>query len=395
MRVILINDYTSGMGGAEVVVGHERALLEQAGHDVELFAGDTLPIRRTPGRYIDNLPARRALAERLAAFAPDVIHLHNIYHMLSPGILAAVAHHKARRAPDVTRVLLTAHDFHLVCPNAGLQRFGPAGPETIDPATLTLLELARSRWDRRGRAHSAAKLLQHLWNYRLRDRRRVIDAVLCPGPSAARILRSVLRQPVHVVPNPIALPPPPTSPSPERPRDHLAVLFVGRLDPEKGLAEFLAMAPMSAAEIPVCYTVVGDGPERERCERTARLRGLDARFTGRLDHHLATARMASAHALVLPSRWHENAPMVLFEALAAGCELLVTDVGGLRDVVDEAGTGGAITPDEPESVRNALVKLADKHRSGTINTADHRHLLERRSPEAHLAALMHAYEHPR
>src|SRR5438552_784043 len=99
LRVLHINDYpTDAGGGAEIVMARTVALLRQHGVTTDTFTAAHLgPARRTPWRYVDNAHARLTLAEKLAAFRPDVVHLHNFYHVLSPGILATLADCKRRQ----------------------------------------------------------------------------------------------------------------------------------------------------------------------------------------------------------------------------------------------------------------------------------------------------------
>src|SRR5437660_8291829 len=107
MRILQVNDYPmEDNGGAEVLLGRTVHLLRAAGAEVGLFTCADLPDRhRTAYRYLDNPVARRALADRLAAFRPDVVHLHNFYHVLSPGILAELQHYRAGRP---IRIVMTA-----------------------------------------------------------------------------------------------------------------------------------------------------------------------------------------------------------------------------------------------------------------------------------------------
>ena len=181
-KVLHINDYSGRTsGGAEVVMMRTVDLLRAAGWDVDMFTGVDLPDSRlTPWRYIDNQIARQALRRRLDAFRPDVIHLHNYYHLLSPGILTELATYKKRHD---SLVVMTAHDSHLVCPNSGGTWFPRRSPrQPIDASRLRRWSYLLSRsWDHRGIGHSFLKLAQHIWNYRWRDRRRVLDTVICPS----------------------------------------------------------------------------------------------------------------------------------------------------------------------------------------------------------------------
>src|SRR5439155_7205393 len=111
VRVLHVNDYRAG-GGCEVLVAATLDLLHERDIDVDLFTSEDLPDQHlTPRRYVDNSIARAALRQRLESFAPDAVHLHNFYHILSPGILAELATWK-RIKPDA-RVVMTAHDCHL------------------------------------------------------------------------------------------------------------------------------------------------------------------------------------------------------------------------------------------------------------------------------------------
>jgi len=158
VRVLILNDYHEG-GGAEVVVHDSARALTDAGCEVTIITADRIGLPRTPLAYIDSRHARRALAARLAEFEPGVVHLHNIYHLFSPGILATLGRWK--RADPTRRVVATLHDYHIVCPNAGLRCFPRGRPAGVaaDPARLASLGyLLTQRWDHRGAAHGLLKL---------------------------------------------------------------------------------------------------------------------------------------------------------------------------------------------------------------------------------------------
>jgi len=203
-RVLQINDYPAETGGgAEVVMARTIALLRSAGMTVASFTCADLPARRrTPLRYLNNPVARTRLAARLEAFRPDVIHLHNFYHVLSPGILAAVRRYQ-KRYP--VRVVMTAHDYHLVCPNSGGSWFGILGGHggAFDPARIRSWRyLLSRRWDQRSAIHCVLKLIQHLWNYGPRRRQRTIDQVLCPSRLTCDIY-TALGFPAVLLPHPL------------------------------------------------------------------------------------------------------------------------------------------------------------------------------------------------
>jgi glycosyltransferase involved in cell wall biosynthesis len=82
------------------------------------------------------------------------------------------------------------------------------------------------------------------------------------------------------------------------------------------------------------FTVIGDGPERERLEQLVRSLGVDnaVTFCGWLSHAEVLKRMRSADLFVFPSL-RDNGAGVVFEALATGAVPVVADFGGPGDIV--------------------------------------------------------------
>jgi glycosyltransferase involved in cell wall biosynthesis len=387
LRVLHINDHPIGsQGGAEVLMERTLVLLRRAGVIVDVFsAGDLTKFPLTPWRYIDNGVARRALSAKLRAFRPDIVHLHNFYHVLSPGILAELGEFRKSRP---LRVVMTAHDYHLVCPNSGLTWFGD-GPPHVHAADGTRLSslgyLLSRRWDRRGWAHSLLKCAQHWWNYRWHGRQQVIDVVICPSRFAAELLSRAGR-PTVWLPHPC----PAAPPAPRQRAERLAFVFAGRLAAEKGLAELLEIWP---SDVPAEWTIVGSGPEEERCRRILSSKGLAARaaFLGHLPHDRALAAIAASHVLVLPSRCPESYGLTLVEALSAGTNLLVANHGAIAEMVAAAGVGFVFELDDEAGLRRQVEAIQESHRVRTLNDFEVRDFLNGRSEDAYLSRLLEIY----
>ncbi len=125
------------------------------------------------------------------------------------------------------------------------------------------------------------------------------------------------------------------------PPEHL--LYVGRLEnKQKGcdlLLESIARARAVLGDRLPPVLFVGDGPDRETLVRqTARLELADiVRFVGRVDGRAKYQLMASAYAVLMPSRW-ESFGMVAVEGMAVGAPVVAFDVGPLAEIT---GAGGA------------------------------------------------------
>ena len=296
----------------EVILRQTMELLQARGLRVETFTSADLPDpRRTALRYVQNSVAAEALAERLERFRPDVVHLHNYYHILSPSILATLMHYKRRRS---LRVVMTAHDYHLVCPNSGGNWFHVPGGlrEVFDVRARSSPRYLWTRsWDQRGLIYSTLKLVQHAWAYRWRKLHQVIDLVLCPS-------RFIQQQMTRTglascwLPHPV-----PSVPCTSRkPAEPLQLVFAGRLEPEKGLHEFLQQWPIESR---ARLAVIGAGSERLVASDSLRL-GIQDRvqFLGRLPHEQTVAEIVRSHVLVLPSRFLESYGLVLIERSCRG-----------------------------------------------------------------------------
>ena len=118
------------------------------------------------------------------------------------------------------------------------------------------------------------------------------------------------------------------------PDARLELIFVGGLIPLKACDLALqGAAPLLRGHL-ARFTVVGDGPERNRLDQLVRSLGVDTEvlFCGQLSHQDAMQRLQSADVLVFPSV-RDFGGGVVFEALSLGVVPVVADFGGPGDVV--------------------------------------------------------------
>jgi len=365
-RLLFVNDFLSG-GGAEVVMHQLKAGLEALSPPwtVRIFsAGETPAVQAgNPLSYLYSWGARRRLARMLREFNPDVVHVLNYYHLLSPSVLDTLKSWK--RMDPRRRVVHTAHDFHLLCPSSGLTSFTPGGEMVRLPAKKVtvhkgFLSLLRTRWDHRGRIFSLLKFFQWYMAYGVRRSERVFDGIIAPGGYMHRILSrtfpeipvSLIRNPYHPLPEIL------NRFSPPDPGNPVRMVFAGRLGREKGLAEFLRSLNSSmntAWEL----DIYGAGPEESVLKELIREGGLQDRccLKGPLAHEAVLKILPSYHTLVLPSLWYENAPLSLVEGAFNGLWLLVSDWGGVRDIARFCGGAVFMDPGSAESVSKALGDL--------------------------------------
>lgn len=131
-----------------------------------------------------------------------------------------------------------------------------------------------------------------------------------------------------------------------RPRpssDGLRLLFVGRLDPVKGVRVLLEAFAQARTSVPdLTLDIIGDGPDRAHLATLARPFGDAVTFHGYKSQEEVAAAMSAADVFVLPS-FAEGLPVVLMEALAAGTPVICSQVAGVAELVED-GQSGFIVP---------------------------------------------------
>jgi glycosyltransferase involved in cell wall biosynthesis len=144
------------------------------------------------------------------------------------------------------------------------------------------------------------------------------------------------------------------------PEHDRVVLFVGRLEPQKGLRELVeAFASVRrSSPLPVHLVLVGEGPlEAMLRASSAQLGAAHGRLVlaGPQDLPGVARHLAAADLLTLPS-WAEGTPNVVLEALACGRPVVASRVGGIPDVIVEGMTGLLVGPRDPDDLAHALLE---------------------------------------
>jgi glycosyltransferase involved in cell wall biosynthesis len=364
LRILVVNKFYWPKGGSERVFFDLAAGYERHGHDVIPFAMQSPrnrpspweasfapevswtggPVRRlrTAAAAIHSREAAGCLRRLVRRTRPDVAHLHNFHHQLSPSIVDVL---REERVPAVH----TLHDYKVICPNYLLYTQG-AVCERCRGGRFHHAALHRCLDDRLGPSLVAAA--EMTWHRARRTLERGIRRFVAPSRFLAGKLGEfgVDAASVRVVPNGVEPAAFPVATSPGA-----GFVAAGRLSREKGLATLLhAVARADGVRLTVCGTGPLDAELRREAERLAPER---IRFVGHLDREALLARIREARALVLPSEWYENAPVAALEALASGVPVVAAAIGGNPEIVREGETGLLFPPGDAAALAARLSDL--------------------------------------
>ncbi len=197
---------------------------------------------------------------------------------------------------------------------------------------------------------------------------RSVNLFVTGSRAAGTALGTVLRLPgarQRVIPNAVVRKEPNAPAASTRlaldvPATSRLVLVVARLERRKGhryLLEAVAQLPPSCADVRL--VVAGDGPERANLEEQALALGIAwrVRFLG--EHQDPWSLYNVADVVVLPSIGHEDFPIVILEAMAAGRPVVATRIAGIPDQIVDGSTGLLIEPADPNGLADALVRVLE------------------------------------
>lgn len=337
MRILHVEKFHPATGG----IGRYMRLLmtrqRSRGHQVRQFGcqrGDgpadmpefyDFTKTRNPvalARMIHNPSAAGALEACLRRQPVDVVHLHNIYHHLTPSILPVLARHRVG-------AVMTVHDYRLACPTRHFHR--PDGLCTRCTGNKFYHAASPRCAGISGAALALESIIQRFW----RRYYRPVDFFICPTFYMRDVLlhSSVPAGKAVVVPNVIE---PMNLPADAGGADDV-YLFAGRLSPEKAPQLMLDLAE----ELPSAQVVIaGDGPQMGLLREQINTRRLgNVTLTGHVSGNRVNELFARATVVVITSNCMENSPQAMLEAMAGGRCVIVPDQPPLREWVRDGQTG--------------------------------------------------------
>lgn len=401
MRILLVNKFLRQVGGAETVFFNQWRLLEEAGQTVIPFGishPDNLenPYQRFWPAEIDyhqptirqaagifwSREAQRKMAALLTFIRPDIAHVHNIYHQISPSILVELAR---ANVP----IVMTLHDYKLVCPNYRLYTAGAPCTRCVSSHPWHAL---RHRCHKDSWSASALIALETAF-HRTISAYRPVDFFLSPSRFMQQMMvrAGFPEERVRLMPHctVIKVSDGSGSSAPVRGLPKPYFLYAGRLEPEKGVDLLL----QAARRLPNVHFVIAGAGSRAAsiAEQAASLDNVS--MLGLLEAHQLAAIRREARAEVAPAVWYEVFGMSVLEAMQVGIPVIAGDIGGLPDIVHHEVTGLLIPPGDVDALVAAIERLhVNASQAAAMGAAGREYAHRHHDPERYLVRLLEIYQ---
>lgn len=401
MKVAIVHNAYGKFSGEETVVENLAALLKKRGKVVHRFNRSSAEIEDgLPGKMaaffsgIHNPFAKREFEKFLKDKRPDVVHVHNLYPLISPAILPVC---KKLNIP----VVMTVHNFRLVCPNGLLMNRGEICYRCLGGREYwcVLRNCEDNIFKSTGYAlrTAAARLLRRYYDN--------VDHFICLSEFQKNILvnEGLPADRVSVMANPLSfaeahktgnnntgspigplgddrgmyLPKGhhgPTGPFGDDKgsgpyRDDIAggcptgtrghdkgvaggyVAYVGRISPEKDIFTLLEAA-RKFGDVP--FKFAGD---YHRMPEVLKNKPDNCEFLGQLNAEEVASFYSNARMVVFATRCYEGFPSVLLEAMSHGLPIICSRIGGLPEIVEEGVNGVLYEPVNAEELAARIQTL--------------------------------------
>ena len=403
MRILYCNKYNFRFSGTEAYLFETMELMRASGHHVALFSmadprgpataydQHFLPLKdfkQNRGlasrallamQAIYSTEARKKISKMIKDFRPEVAHVRNIYHHLSPSILWEL------KSQDVP-VLYHVNDFKLICPSYNLVSRGNACERCKGGHFWNVIREGCYTGGAAAATVLAAEAYFHSW---LGTYEKCVDMILAPSQFVKLKLveNGWPGENIQVLPHFQSLP------LNERiyPGSSAPILYFGRLSPEKGVEDLL----VAMLQLPkIRLVIAGDGPQRSELETLARNLGLqNVGFAGHVSGLALERLIAESQFTIFPSRAYETLGKSILESYAQGRAVIASDLGSRREMVENGQTGLLYRVRDEDELVAAIAFLYDKTKvAKQMGHAGRELVREKYSQQRHLFVLGNIYE---
>lgn len=348
MNIIQIHNDYKIFGGETKVVKNEKRLLVEKGHKVLQFLDSNKRIDDFNAldkiKFIKNVfyskESYNNLHNIIIKFKPDVIHIHNVFPLISPSVYYCAK-------DDNVPVVQTIHNFRFLCPNGLFLRNGQVCELCKNGNYTPAVRYGCYKNSYFFSGLYAAIIKYHRMHNTFYDK---IDTLVALSEFSKRKLieggfdhRKIVVKPNFLLQSGIEN-------NFNRKLDYF--IFIGRLSKEKGIYNLVeAVRNFTKQKL----KIIGNGEELEIIKNVINTNKLNnIELLGFIDGPRKYKLLTEAKALIFPSIWYENFPMTILEAYSMGTPVIASNIGSLPEIVQDKKTGLLFNSGDPEDLANKI-----------------------------------------
>lgn len=365
MKILMVNKFLYPNGGSETYIFKLGDYLSTHGHEVQYFGmehegrivgnavnaytsdmdyhgGSKLSKLTYPIKTIYSSEARKQIRKVLENFQPDVVHLNNFTYQITPSVILEIVKWR-KETKRQCRIIFTAHDYNLVCPNHMLNN-----PNTHENCEKCLgghfMNCTKGKCIHGSTAKSVVGTAEGFF-WKWKGTYKYIDAVIC----CSEFMKTKLdTNPVfkgktialHNFIDKVAW-------QDTKKKDY--VLYFGRFSEEKGIGTLIKVCK----ELPdVQFIFAGTGPLEDQIKGISNIKNVGFQTGKALETLIREARFS-----IYPSEWYENCPFSVMESQMYGTPVLGADIGGIPELIQVGKTGELFKPGNAEELKQKIKKL--------------------------------------
>ena len=365
MKILMVNKFLHPNGGSETYIFEIGKQLETQGHQVQFFGmehtgrivgnrvdaytddmdfhgGSKLSKLLYPVKTIYSRQARQKIRLVLEDFQPDVCHLNNFNYQLTPSIILEIKKW-SRQSHHPCKIVYTAHDYQLVCPNHMCRN--PGSNKNCEKCLSgRFLSCAKGRCIHGSLAKSLVGTAEATF-WKWMGTYKHIDKIIC----CSRFMKTKLDTNPVLAEKTIAIHNFVDKPMQAHGEKKDYVLYFGRFSQEKGVKTLLDVC-RQLPQIP--FVFAGTGPLEEVLKESSNIKNVGFQSGEALYKLIREARFT-----VYPSQWYENCPFSVMESQIYGTPVLGADIGGIPELIDNGKTGLLFDSGNAEDMKEKILSL--------------------------------------
>jgi glycosyltransferase involved in cell wall biosynthesis len=363
MKILMINKFLYPKGGDAIVALETGKLLSGKKHRVAFwgmdhprnpeyrYSGDFVPFVDFNAKHnvvkqlnivlniFYSFPARERLRKVVRDFKPDIAHLHNISHQISPSIIDLL------KAYDIPCVM-TMHDYKLVCPSYGLL------------SRKKICERCKGRkyyhcflqgCVKASKMKSLVNTVEMYLHHHVTRSYENVGRFISPSRfMKAKLEEMGFKRDIDYLPNFIKL----KRYVPRYESGEDSIVYFGRLSHEKGLYTLIGAMKKIAG---FYLKIIGEGPLKEELKKKVETEDIrNVRFLDYMKGPALHEEIRKSVCSVLTSECYENNPLSVIESFALGKPVIGSDIGGIPELVRDNETGLTFEPGNMENLRSRI-----------------------------------------